>query len=371
LKREKLKVQPSKENFMKTNTYFLLWIIAFFLFSEINILSAITPPKIDKESSTTHENETVKKVMNAMLSMQRRAWEQGVAAQALLELGETDLVVLFAKDAVVNQWKDGRLGLNGQDRPVADPASNGEPVLFAAKVTGDVELKKAADHMLDFLMYQAPRTRDGILYHNLVENMIWVDAIYMAPPFLAVAGQPQEAVKQIVGYRKILLNPEKKLYYHIWDEDRQMFAREKLWATGNGWAAAGITRVIRALPESMQDEKRMLVDFVREVIDGVLVYQREDGRFHDVLDDPTTFIDTNTSQMLAYTIYRGVKGGWIDTLYLKQANKMRDAAHKAVDQYGIIHDVCGAPNFDHSGTSCEAQAFFLLMEAAYRDVIMQ
>jgi hypothetical protein len=29
--------------------------------------------------------------------------------------------------------------------------------------------------------------------------------------------------------------------------------------------------------------------------------------------------------------------------------------------------VCGAPHFDHSGTAPEGQAFFLLMEAAYRD----
>src|SRR5512144_1352394 len=73
----------------------------------------------------------VRKAKTAMLAMQRRAWEQGVASQALLELGERDLVVLFAKDAIVNQAKDGRLGLNGDRGPVCDPASNGEPVLFA------------------------------------------------------------------------------------------------------------------------------------------------------------------------------------------------------------------------------------------------
>ncbi len=35
-------------------------------------------------------NERIQKVKLAMLAMQRRAWEQGVAAQALLELGETE-----------------------------------------------------------------------------------------------------------------------------------------------------------------------------------------------------------------------------------------------------------------------------------------
>jgi rhamnogalacturonyl hydrolase YesR len=59
--------------------------------------------------------------------------------------------------------------------------------------------------------------------------MLWVDAIYMAPPFLAVAGHPQEAVKQIVGYRQVLMHPGKKLYYHIWDEDKQQFERKLFW----------------------------------------------------------------------------------------------------------------------------------------------
>ncbi len=326
------------------------------------------PPVINRGNNIATTNDTIRKVINAMLSMQRRAWEQGVASQALLELGETDLVILMASDAVVNQKKDGRLGLNEGDKPVTDPASNGEPVLFAAKKTGDPLLIKAADQMVEFLLFKAPRTRDGIIYHNYIENMIWVDAFYMAPPFLAAAGYPVEAVKQIKGYRKILLNPEKNLYYHIWDQDRQKFERKLFWGVGNGWAAAGMTRVIRSLPDSMSAEKKLIEGYVRELVEGCLKYQCEDGLFHDILDDPSTFIETNCGQMLAYTIYRGVKGGWLDVSYLKHADRIRKAVHKKVDEYGLVKGVCGAPNFDRPGTASEGQAFFLLMEAAYNDL---
>jgi unsaturated rhamnogalacturonyl hydrolase len=321
--------------------------------------------KTEKEMK---KNETIQRVIKAMLSMQRRAWEQGVAAQALLELGETELVILFAKDAVVNQMKDGRLGLNGQDRPVADSASNGEPVLFAAEKTGDEALKAAAELMLEFLLYRAPKTRDGIIYHNYIENRLWADAFYMVPPFLAVASHPAEAVKQIEGYRKRLWNPEKKLYYHIWDDDTKAFARKLFWGVGNGWAAAGMTRVVRALPESMKKEKKRIAGYIQELIDGCLIYQREDGLFHDILNDPSTFIETNTAQMLAYSIFRGVQCGWLDESYLSHANRMRDAAHEKVDEFGLVQGVCGAPNFDRPGTATEGQAFFLLMEAAYTDM---
>ncbi len=311
--------------------------------------------------------ERIKKVTLAMLAMQRRAWEQGVAAQALLELGETDLAVLLTKDAVVNQLKDGRLGLNEGRSPVADPASNGEPVLATARITGDPRLQNAAEAMLDFLLVKAPRTREGIIYHNYIENMIWVDAFYMAPPFIAVAGHPDEAVRQVQGYRKILWNPQKKLFYHIWDEDKQEFERKLLWGVGNGWAAAGIARVIRALPERMAKEKALLVGYVNELLDGALACQREDGLFHDILDDPATFVETNAAQMFSYTIYRGVTGGWLDGAYLRNADQMREAVYRKVDDFGLVQGVCGAPNFNRSGTATEGQAFFLLMEAAYRD----
>jgi rhamnogalacturonyl hydrolase YesR len=244
-------------------------------------------------------------------------------------------------------------------------------LLLAARITGDEQLQKAAERMLDFLLYKAPRTREGIIYHNFIENMIWVDAFYMAPPFLAVSGYPQEAVKQVVGYRRILWNPEKKLYYHVWDEDKHQFERKLFWGVGNGWAAAGMSRVIQALPDTMMKEKEMIAGFVSELVDGCLKYQRADGLFHDILDDPATFVETNAAQMLSYSIYRGVKAGWLDGAYLQHADRMRTAVYQKVDQFGLVQGVCGAPNFNRPGTATEGQAFFLLMEAAYRDMNSQ
>lgn len=309
----------------------------------------------------------IEKVKSAMLAMQRRAWEQGTAAQALLELGEHDLVVLLAKDAAVNQLKDGRLGVNEGNTPVCDPAVNGEPVLVAAKLTGDAALQQAAERMLEFALHKAPRTREGLVFHNHIENRIWVDALYMLPPFLAVAGHPGEAMKQIAGYRRILQDPVKKLYAHIWDDDRQAFERKALWGSGNGWALAGMTRVWRALPAEMTAEKAQLVEWIRELIDAALPWRRPDGLFHDVLDEPTTFVETNFAQMLAYTIYRGVAGGWLSPTLRDTAESLRAAAIAKVDAFGLVQGVCGAPNFNRSGTSTEGQAFFLLMEAARRD----
>jgi rhamnogalacturonyl hydrolase YesR len=309
-------------------------------------------------------SEKIEKVKRAMLSMQRYAWEQGVAAQAMLESGETEWVILMAKDAVLRQLDDGRLAVVSSNQGVTDPAANGEAVFFAAKTTGDSTLQRGAEKMLDYLLTKAPKTKEGTLHHIAHKPQVWVDSMYMAPPFIAVAGRPDEAVKQIEGFRKLLWNPEKKLFSQIWDDGLNDFYRKDFWGVGNGWAAAGMARVIKALPQQMAREKKRLVSYVREVIDGCLAYQRPDGLFHDVIDNPKTFIETNLSQMLAYSIYRGIQGRWLDVSYRKHADRMRKAAHQKVDKYGLVQDVCGAPNFESAGTATEGQAFFILMETA-------
>jgi unsaturated rhamnogalacturonyl hydrolase len=299
--------------------------------------------------------------------MQRHSWEQGVAAQAFLEMGEDDLVVLLAKEAVLRQLADGRLGVVGGSHAVTDPAANGEAVLYAARLTGDPGLRAAAQRMLDYLLHEAPRTADGTLHHLTTRPQVWVDSMYMAPPFIAVSGHGQEAVRQIEGFRGLLWRPEKRLFAHIWDDELQAFDRADCWGVGNGWAAAGMARVIRALPAQMDEERARLAGYVRALLDGCLAHQRPDGLFHDVVDDPSTFVETNLAQMLAYAIYRGTAGGWLDASYLPHAGRMREAAHRKVDRFGLVQDVCGAPRFDRPGTAPEGQAFFLLMEAAYRD----
>ena len=310
----------------------------------------------------------VEKVKLAMLSLQRATWEQGVAMQAMLELGKSELVILMAKDAVLRQSQDGRLAMLGEEFALSDACCPGEAVLWAAKKTGDQTLMNGFDKLVDYVLNKATRTKDGIIYHFTNIPQVWSDIMYMLPPFLAAAGKYDEAIKQIDGARGFLWNPDKKLLSHMWDCEKQVFVRKDCWGVGNGWSAAGITRVIRALPESMQAEKKKLIGYVKEIIDGCLAHIREDGLFHNIVDDPHSFVETNLAQMMAYSIYRGIRGGWIDESYREKADMMRLAVHSKVDDLGLVQGVCGSPEFDHPGTATEGQAFFIMMEVAYHEM---
>lgn len=254
---------------------------------------------------------------------------------------------------------------------VSDPASAGEVCLRAWEVTGDETYLKAARAMLNYLQHTAPRTSDGIICHNTVSfhegfspYQLWIDGVYMVPPFLAVMGCLDEAAAQIRGYCKHLLDTETSLFFHIVDVQTSRFVRKLRWATGNGWAQMGIARVIEeAVKAGRNDLKEEMLVLEKSLLDSMLRYQLPDGRFHDILDDEASFVDGTSAMMMSAAIYRLVGIGLLDASYLPYADKAYSRVLTTIDDIGIIHEVCGCPDFLSEGTSAEAQAAFLMADA--------
>ena len=308
--------------------------------------------------------EIMDKVKAAALSMQRYNWEQGTLAQAFLESGDTDTAILLAVEGANRQNSEGRCSHIGNSTAATDPCAVGEALVFAADKTGDDFLDDAKEKLIKWALLAAPRNEEGIVYHMVNSKEFWVDSFYMLPPFLASAGYFDEALKQINGYWSALFDKEKRLLSHRWDDGAKRFIRKDFWGVGNGWAIAGMARVRALLPDGFDAQKLLLETRIKTVLDAAMPLQAENGMFHDVLDDASTFLEVNFSQMLAYTVFRGVKEGWLEEKYLPAANKAYQAAVSNVDKYGLVRNVCGMPTFDHPGTAAEGQAFFILMESA-------
>jgi len=305
----------------------------------------------------------IKRAAEAGLALERRDWEQGILAQAFLEAGQNDAVIQMTKAAMVQRVPDGRLAVVIEGGPT-DPAMGGVAYWRAAEITADPAIQQAAQGLLDWILHKAPRAADGTLHHVFDHPQVWSDGFNGAPPFLAATGHYDEALRQIEGFRKRLWDPQKKLLSHIWDDAPGAKNVREFWGGGNGWAAAGLARVIRSLPADRAAERERLAEFVRDIVEGCLAWQRPDGLFHDMIDQPNTFVEGNLAQMLAFAIYTGILGGWLPEKYRPAADKMRDAMRGKMDSYGYVQSVCGAPNFDRQGTSTEAQAFAIMMEAA-------
>ena len=307
----------------------------------------------------------------AALAMQRHNWEQGVLSQAFLEAGDHEIAILFAIEGAHRQNPDGRCAQLGNGSACTDPCAVGEALIFACEQTGDADLIAAKEKLMVWATQIAPRNEDGVVYHFDNRKEFWVDSFYMLPPVLARAGYFEEAICQLDGYWKTLLVPETGLLAHRWDDGEKRFVRKAVWGVGNGWAAAGMARVIALLPEEFSEARKRLIERTTSLLESAMKYQREDQLFYDVLDDPTTFMDVNCSQMFAYTMYRGIKGGWLSEEWLPKAEVIREACNAHVDAYGLVRNVCGAPRFDAPGTAAEGQAFYILMEAARTDLLGQ
>ncbi len=316
-------------------------------------------------------SEKSKLAVGCMLAMQRHSWEQGVCAQALYEAGLDELWIPMAYDAIQRQGKDGRLALIGSQVAVSDPAANGEVCLRAYEKTGDPVFLDGAGRMLDYLEHTAPRTKDGIICHNNVSfetdyssAQLWVDGLYMVPPFLTAMGKTGEAAEQIRGYIRHLFDEQEGLFFHIVDTADGRFVRRKHWATGNGWALMGLARVIESAEvQGCGEIREELVPFLNRLLTAMLRYQLPDGRFHDILDDGESFADGTSAMMMAATVYRGIRAGYVSPSLLDAAETAYRTVSEQMDSFGLIHGVCGCPDFVSEGTSAEAQAAWVMADA--------
>ena len=305
----------------------------------------------------------LEKVKSALLAMQRYSWEQGVAAQAFLEAGDDDIIIQISYDAVNRQTDDGRLANMGYQNGVTDPVAVTPALLKACELTGDPYLKQGLAKSWQWVLKDAPRSAAGILYHMDNTRQFWVDSLYMLPPALLAGGYIDEAVRQADGYIEALWDGEKGLFRHIWNDEKQIFDAPGFWGVGNGWAIAGLSRLIAGLPQGHEARERYIA-IVQKTIKAALALK--DGQlFHNFLDQPDSFVEVNFAQMLCYTIAKGVKQGWLAPGLLAEAEEIRQEIRRHVSPYGVVNDVCGAPHFDKLGIAPEGQAFFILMEVAF------
>jgi unsaturated rhamnogalacturonyl hydrolase len=239
-------------------------------------------------------------------------------------------------------------------------------VRWAARRSGDPRLADAFDRQLHWITHDAPRAGDGTLFHIEGTREVWVDTVYMVVPFLVLAGEITEAAAQLAGHRARLFDESAGLYAARWSEDTRRLTWGAFWGTGNGWVVAGIARALRLLGGRDDAFRTEAAAHARAVIDACLENRDENGLFHDVVTDPGTFSEANLAQMLAYAILTGVADGWLTEGYRLIGRSLLDSAGRQVDSHGFVTGVCGAPRFDHQGTSVEAQSFFLLANAAAR-----
>ncbi|TFK35178.1 Six-hairpin glycosidase-like protein [Crucibulum laeve] len=360
------------------------------------------------------------------------SWELGTRSQAILELNATRYSVFSNNPLpppteipsnltsvltpffnISKSIVSGRARLNDNtqgaqplipDGSAADPASNGMGALIAnwtGQDRGQVDYAGAAKDQLDFLYQNVPKTSDGALSHRVSQVQLWSDFVYMVPPFLAYYGVVsqnrtllEDAYTQIKLYRNYLRDSKANMWKHVLlgtsGND------EGFWSTGNGWAAAGMLRVLATIKQSefansMKNEQKDLGAWTREILDGI--YPHADpstSLFTNYADQPATadgnFLDAASTALVAAATFR-LAVLWNDVKHVPNAEKARVAlfspANNASDSGNSTSSLNGFQHLTSEGwltpvvnphsygeqgkESPEGQAFVVDLHSAWRD----
>jgi rhamnogalacturonyl hydrolase YesR len=205
--------------------------------------------------------------------------------------------------------------------------------------------------------------------------------MYMVPPFLAFYGLQtnnqtllQIAHDQCSLYRTALQDPSTKLWKHIIGGSGNQIAQDTgLWATGNGWAAAGMLRVAATIQRSgyasqMTTQVNDLTSWVTEIIQASSSRVTEAGLVRNYIDQKSSFPETSASSLLAYSAFRLSTMG-VTSDYTGFANQIHSTVFgNHIASNGTLTGAVDPLSFAEQGTgSPEGQSFVLLMQAAYQE----
>ena len=212
----------------------------------------------------------------------------------------------------------------------------------------------------------ATTTPDGLT----TEARFWVDDMYMITAlqlqtFRATgdARYLDRAATAMAAYLDRLQQPN-GLFFHTTTSPRH-------WGRGNGWFAAGMAELLRALPPTHSQYGRIMTGYLK-MMAALLRMQTASGMWQQLVDDDSAqnWPETSSTGMFAFAMVTGVKNGWLPAdPYGVAARKAWLALVQYLDADGNVRDVCvgtGEAATSGGGTSAATQMQLLSQSPAQR-----
>ncbi|MDE7225521.1 MAG: glycoside hydrolase family 88 protein, partial [Ruminococcus sp.] len=136
-----------------------------------------------------------------------------------------------------------------------DNVCGGMNLIQLYRISGIRHYKLAYEKIYNEQLANQPRLKCGNFWHKAIyPQQLWLDGAYMALPFLALYGKingndsiVEDAVSQMLNIRRFMLDKKSGLYYHGYNESREMFWSDKktglspeIWLRSDGWLCAGL-----------------------------------------------------------------------------------------------------------------------------------
>ncbi|MBR4733631.1 MAG: glycoside hydrolase family 88 protein [Lachnospiraceae bacterium] len=178
-----------------------------------------------------------------------------------------------------------------------------------------------------------PRTKEGSFWHkNIYPNQVWLDGLYMAQPFymryetaFRKMGKSSDVLLQFQNVEKHMKDAKTGLYYHGYDESREMYwanpetgCSANFWLRSIGWFTLALVETAQATDETLYFEKRYFQKLLENLVDALIPYQDESGMFYQVVDKKDAegnYLETSGTALIAYAILKAVRLGYLMPRY--------------------------------------------------------
>lgn len=220
-------------------------------------------------------------------------------------------------------------------------------------------------------------------HKNSYADQIWLDGMYMYVPFNArysvSMNKPSELdkiKKQYEFMRNNMFDNDKKLYYHAYTSKGMFWSNNKpgtspsFWLRSMGWYIVSLVDVLEYYPEG--NNKEYLKGLLKEAIEGLMQYQDSTSKmFYQVIDKKDTkvvvpakyleglkntkylnsngeykdteisnYLESSGSSMIAYTLMKGAKLGYLDSKYLQEGREIFEGIYNHSFKNNKLNNIC-------------------------------
>lgn len=214
------------------------------------------------------------------------------------------------------------------------------------QVDKESEEYKLAERVTDYITNDASRLPDGTFARFTPDTMsVWADDLFMASIVLLkmyeLTGEEKyldEVIHQVIKFDEYLLDESSGIYWHGYFSRHGEYSSTK-WGRANGWTMMAKTELLLAMPDD-HPQKERIRDIFSQHAEGLLAVQSTDGRWHQVLDDPSTYLETSATAMFVRAFATGVNEGWLDrSVYDEAINKGWSSLTHQINEEGDIEGI--------------------------------
>jgi unsaturated rhamnogalacturonyl hydrolase len=278
-------------------------------------------------------------------------WVPGVGVIAILEYYESTRKpeVLAYLEHWVSQNKakaEGILTINSIAPYAIFPALH--------RLTNVLWFREEAIRVAEWLISEAPRTREQAFEHTVTENanfseQVWADTVFMAVLFLARTASlvgssiyAEEALQQVLIHLRLLQDNQSGVLFHGWNGDSGDHMSSARWTRANAWVAAGVPLILEEITPLVPIPTEVKIRYKR-LISGLSSYQQPDGLWSTVMDHTDYYREASGSAGIGFGIRKAMDVGLIDRneQHEAAAERVLQAVILCISVEGVVHNVSG------------------------------